>query len=76
MTDKIFPNGLASDQIIRAKSILKKVNLKKICADNGVSYSIVINVLRGTSPRLECLRIVLDAANVELQKRDTLIQSF
>ena len=75
MKIEILRNGLTSGQVDAARDLFKKVSLRKVCEGSGTNYATVINVLRGKSNKIEVLSAAIDAANVEIARRNNILQS-
>lgn len=65
-------NGLTEAQVQTAKDILAQVNRVKVCQDTGVPVMTVVNVLRGSSPRIDLLVLVVDRAKEMIADRQEL----
>jgi lambda repressor-like predicted transcriptional regulator len=72
-----YKNGLTKQQEIaaRAKFSQLHMSLKELCRAYKLNYHTIHNVLRGISPHVEELVKALACADIEIKKREELLQS-
>jgi hypothetical protein len=68
-------NGLTGEQVESARAVLAKVNISEVCRTVNVKRSILENVLRDESPRIDELKKVLVEANRVIKKREHVLKS-
>lgn len=72
---KTLNNGLTNEQVAKAREVLAKVTVSKICEALGVKRSTLENVLRDQSKEVDVLRKVLIEAKKQIKQQEKAIKA-
>lgn len=73
--ERVFNNGLTPSKVEGAKALLAQVNVADVCRAVNVKRSVIENVLRDESPRLEDLKKVLIEARKRVRKKERTLKA-
>lgn len=73
--DEKLKNGLTIGQVKAAKEVIAQVRFKRLCEELGIPYMTIVNVLRGRSPQIDLLVLVLDACKKKIAERNDVLAS-
>jgi predicted transcriptional regulator len=68
-------NGLTPEQVTKAREVLAKVNVTRVCEKANIERSVLENVLRGTSKKVEVLKKVLTVAKRQVKQRERTLKA-